>query len=242
MIQIRRSAERGHAEHGWLNSFHSFSFADYYDPKHMGFRSLRVLNEDRVAPGRGFGLHGHRDMEILSYVIDGSLAHKDNMGHEEVLGPDEIQRMSAGTGIMHSEFNPSQIKGAHFLQIWIEPATTDTRPSYEQIRFERKEKRGKWKLLAGPESGAGIEQMGVAKIGAATINQDARVMVTELENGEELRYAMDPRRYGWVQVIRGNVAVNGHALSAGDAAALSEEPEVSVSSLAGGEVLLFDLA
>src|ERR1700676_4083082 len=174
MIKIRRANERGHADHGWLDSYHSFSFADYYDPQHMGFRSLRVINEDRVAPGRGFGLHGHRDMEILSYVLGGSLAHKDNMGHQEVLGPNEIQHMSAGTGIMHSEFNPSPTEPVHFLQIWIEPAKTGNQPRYEQFRFGAGDKKGTWKLLAGPEGGNGV----------ATINQDARVFVAEISSGD----------------------------------------------------------
>ena len=175
MITIRKSEDRGHANHGWLNSYHTFSFANYFDPEFMGFRSLRVINEDRVAPGQGFGAHGHRDMEILSYVLDGSLAHKDNTGRKEVLGPNEIQRMSAGKGIVHSEFNGSKDKPVHFFQIWIEPASHGTPSSYEQIRFDTSEKRGKLKLLAGPGGGDH----------AATINQDAFVYVSDLANGEE---------------------------------------------------------
>jgi hypothetical protein len=226
MIRLRRSEERGHAQHGWLDSYHTFSFADYYDPKHMGFRSLRVINEDRVAPGRGFGLHGHRDMEILSYVISGSLAHKDNMGHREVLGPNEVQRMSAGTGIMHSEFNASDADPVHFLQIWIEPATTGTKPSYEQTRFDPEEKRGKWKLLAGPQ-----------------LNQDVRVFVAELNGGGDLSYELGADRHAWLQVIRGSVAVNGNPLRAGDGAALSDEPGISVRADGSepAEIMLFDL-
>src|ERR1700719_2519084 len=151
MIEVRKSEDRGHVNHGWLNTYHTFSFADYYDPKFMGFRTLRVINEDRVASGQGFGMHGHQDMEILTYVLEGSLAHKDSMGHQEVLGPNEIQRMSAGSGIVHSEFNASRTDPVHFLQIWIEPATTGTRTSYEQIRIYPEEKKGKLKLLAGPQ-------------------------------------------------------------------------------------------
>jgi redox-sensitive bicupin YhaK (pirin superfamily) len=227
MIQVRKSGERGHAQHGWLDSHHSFSFANYYDPNHMGFRSLRVINEDRVAPGRGFGLHGHRDMEILSYVVSGSLAHKDNMGHEEILGPNEIQRMSAGTGIMHSEFNPSPKDPVHFFQIWIKPATTGTKPSYQQVRFDPADKKDKWMLLAGPQ-----------------INQDAKVFVAELTKPQALRYDLAPKRHAWLQIIKGAALVNGTPLEAGDAAALSDEPVVSVQ-LAGAEpaeAMLFDLA
>src|ERR1700741_3975128 len=165
MISIRKSAERGYADHGWLKSFHSFSFADYFDPAHMGYGNLRVINEDRVAPGRGFGTHGHRDMEIVSYVLEGSLAHKDSMGHQEVLGPNEIQRMSAGTGVMNSEFNGSDEEPVHFMQIWIEPKSTGTKPSYEQLKFEPEEKKNKFKVLASSKK---VE-------GAATINQDATV-------------------------------------------------------------------
>jgi redox-sensitive bicupin YhaK (pirin superfamily) len=233
MIQIRRSKERGHANHGWLDTYHTFSFADYYDPKNMGFRSLRVVNEDRVAPGRGFGTHGHRDMEILTYVLEGSLAHQDNMGHQENLGPNEIQRMSAGTGIMHSEFNPSGAERVHFFQIWIEPATLGTKPSYEQISFDPSEKRNKLKRLAGPEGGNG----------AARINQDAHVFVAELGKGAEIPYTLDSKRAAWVHVVRGEIVVNGVALQTGDAAAVSGEEHLT---LAGGEtgaseMLLFDL-
>jgi quercetin 2,3-dioxygenase len=234
MIQVRRSEQRGHANHGWLDSYHTFSFADYYDPKFMGFRSLRVMNEDRVAPGQGFGMHGHRDMEILSYVLEGSLAHRDSMGHQEALGANEIQRMSAGTGIRHSEFNPSDSDQLHFFQIWIEPATRGTRPSYEQIRFDPREKRNQWKRLAGP-SGAN---------GAAQINQDAHVFVAELSKGAELSYDINIARGAWVHVARGEVLLNGVALAAGDAAALTGESHLRLTAgdTDSSEVLLFDLA
>jgi redox-sensitive bicupin YhaK (pirin superfamily) len=234
MIQIRKSEDRGHADHGWLDSYHTFSFANYYDPKHMGFRSLRVINEDRVAPGRGFGSHGHRDMEILSYVLEGSLAHKDSMGHQEVLGPNEIQRMSAGTGVMHSEFNPSPTEPVHFLQIWIQPAATGTPSSYEQIRFDPEEKRGKLRLLASPRGGPGV----------ARINQDAQVFVAELVKGGEIAYTLDSKRHAWVHVIRGAVILNGSALHAGDAAAVDHEEKLALTGAGAepSEVLLFDLA
>ena len=234
MIEIRRSEERGHAQHGWLDSYHTFSFADYYDPKHMGSRSLRVINEDRVAPGRGFGAHGHRDMEILSYVLSGSLAHKDSLGHKEVLEPNEIQRMSAGTGVVHSEFNASETEPVHFLQIWIEPASTGTRSSYEQIRFAPEDKQGRLKLLAGPQGGNG----------AATINQDAKVFVAELKQGDRIDYDLGRGRYGWLHVIRGGASVNETVLKTGDAAALSAENSLSVvaTSTEPAEILFFDLA
>jgi redox-sensitive bicupin YhaK (pirin superfamily) len=234
MIQIRRSAERGHANHGWLDSYHTFSFADYYDPKHMGFRSLRVFNEDRVTPGRGFGSHGHREMEILSYVLEGSLAHQDNMGHHEVLGPNEIQRMSAGTGVIHSEFNPSNTDPVHFLQIWIEPATRGAPSSYEQIRFDPREKQGKLKLLAAPQGG----------IGVARINQDAQVFVAELAQGGEISALLGSQRHAWLHVIRGAVTFNGTSLETGDAAAANREDRLDLAgvSIEPSEVLLFDLA
>jgi redox-sensitive bicupin YhaK (pirin superfamily) len=234
MIKVRKSEDRGHANHGWLNTYHSFSFADYYDPKFMGFRTLRVINEDRVAPGRGFGMHGHGDMEILTYVLEGSLAHKDSMGHEEVLGPNEIQRMSAGTGVRHSEFNPSSAEPLHLFQIWIEPATMGTQPSYEQIRFDPEEKKNKLKQLAGPE---GIN-------GAVRINQDARMFVTELANGAQVRYSLGSKRTAWLHVVRGRVAVNGIEMHTGDAAAVSGEEKLAFTGVDSepSEILLFDLA
>jgi len=234
MFTIRRSEERGHADHGWLDSHHTFSFANYYDPKHMGFRSLRVINDDRVAPGRGFGAHPHRDMEILSYVVDGRLAHKDSMGHKEEIGPNEIQHMSAGSGTVHSEFNGSATEPVHFLQIWIEPRTTGTPPRYEQLGFAAEEKQNKLKLLASPER----------EPGAAQINQDARVWVTELTEGAQVDYALDTNRHAWVHVIEGKVELNGHVLSTGDAAAVSKEAKLKLLGLGGekNEVMIFDLA
>ena len=233
MIQVRKSEERGHVNHGWLNTYHTFSFADFYDPKFMGFRTLRVINEDRVASGQGFGMHGHRDMEILTYVLQGSLAHKDSMGHQEVLGPNEIQRMSAGTGVRHSEFNPSSTEALHLFQIWIEPATIGTKPSYEQIRFDPEEKKNKLKRLAGPEGGNG----------AARINQDAHMFVAELAKGVEIPHSLGSKRAAWVHVVRGEVVVNGVALHTGDAAAVSGEEEVALTGgdTESSEVLLFDL-
>src|SRR5215469_7048891 len=231
MIKVRRSDERGHANHGWLDTFHTFSFADYYDPKFMGFRSLRVINEDRVAPGSGFGRHGHRDMEILTYVLEGAIAHKDSMGHQQILGPNEIQRMSAGSGVMHSEFNPSDTDPLHFFQIWIEPASSGTQPSYEQLRFDPAEKKNQWKLLAGPTGGNG----------AAQINQDARVFVAELDRDKEIPYSLDPNRAAWVHVIKGEVEVNGVSLQTGDAAEVSGESRLTLRAgePASSEILLF---
>lgn len=240
MITIRRSKERGHADHGWLDSYHTFSFADYYDPAHMGFRSLRVLNEDRVAAGKGFGAHAHRDMEILSYVLKGQLAHKDSMGHTEVLGPNEIQKMSAGKGVVHSEFNGSESEPVHFLQIWIEPKSTGTVPSYTQLKFEAAEKQNKLKVLASPQP----------EPGAVQINQDARVFVTELTKGHDVTYELAAGRYAWVQVVHGDVTLNGVALAAGDAAAVSDETAIKIQAADAitttgsetSEVLVFDLA
>ncbi len=233
MIALRRSSERGHVNHDWLESYHTFSFATYQDPKHNGFRTLRVINDDRVAPGRGFGAHAHRDMEILSYVLDGQLAHKDSMGHTRTLGPNEIQRMSAGLGVIHSEFNGSETEPVHFLQIWIEPSAKGIAPSYEQYGFEPEEKRNRWKTLASNEP----------EPGAVTIYQDAQVYLTELTPGGEITKTLKTGRGAWVHVVSGNVSVNGEALSAGDAAAVTEEQEIKlIASESGAEVVLFDLA
>jgi redox-sensitive bicupin YhaK (pirin superfamily) len=241
MITIRRSNERGHADHGWLDSWHTFSFANYHDPAHMGFRALRVVNDDRVAPGKGFGAHAHRDMEIISYVLEGRLAHKDSMGEKHVIGPNTIQAMSAGTGIVHSEFNPSEDEPVHFLQIWIEPAMEDVEPSYQQISFAQDEKKGRLKLLAGPHPPApGPDGAGAA----ALIHQDARIYAAELDAGETLTQHLGAGRYGWVQVARGSVLLNGQALGEGDGAAIGDEHELSLTGngSSGGEFLLFDLA
>ena len=234
MLTVRKSKERGHANHGWLDSHHSFSFADYHDPSHMGYRSLRVINEDRVAEGRGFGAHPHRDMEILSYVLKGKLAHKDSMGHVEVLGPNEIQKMSAGSGVVHSEFNGSETEPVHFLQIWIEPKSRGTKPAYEQIKFDAAEKLDRFKVLASAKP---VE-------GAATLNQDASVAVTELTPGKSLSYKLGDGRHAWLQVIHGEVKVNGTQLFSGDAVAVDDEPalDITAQGAANSEVLLFDLA
>jgi redox-sensitive bicupin YhaK (pirin superfamily) len=240
MITIRPAGGRGHADHGWLTSWHTFSFANYYDPAHMGFRALRVINDDRVAPGKGFGAHAHRDMEIISYVLEGSLAHKDSTGEQHVVGPNTIQAMSAGTGVVHSEFNPSENEPVHFLQIWIEPAMEDVEPSYQQISFAPAEKRGRLRLLAGPHPGAGEA--------SAVIHQDAGVYAAELQAGETLSYSLAPGRFGWVQVASGNMVLNGKKLGEGDGAAITDERELSLAWAArdgspeSTEFLLFDLA
>jgi quercetin 2,3-dioxygenase len=234
MITIRKSEERGHSDKGWLNSYHTFSFDSYKDPAHMGFRALRVINDDRVAGGRGFGAHAHRDMEILSYVLEGKLAHKDSMGHGEVLGPNEIQRMSAGKGVVHSEFNGSDIDPVHFLQIWIVPKSTGGEPEYEQVKFKPEEKQNRLKLLAGPDKASGSVQIG----------QDARMFVAELAVGAELEHSLASGPYAWVHVIRGSVQCNDQTLNAGDAAAIEQEPNLRLAALGQdpAEILLFDLA
>ena len=235
MITIRRSNERGHADRGWLNSWHTFSFADYHDPAHMGFRTLRVINDDRVAPGKGFGAHAHRDMEIVTYVLEGSLSHKDSMGERHTIGPNTIQAMSAGTGIVHSEFNPSESEPVHLLQIWIEPAMEDVSPSYQQISFAPEEKKGRLRLLAGPHHGSEA---------AALIHQDAWVYASELGAGETVNQSLAAGRYGWVQVARGSMLVNGQSLGEGDGVAISDERMLSLAGngAQGVEFLLFDLA
>jgi redox-sensitive bicupin YhaK (pirin superfamily) len=230
MITIRKSNQRGHANHGWLDTNHTFSFASYYDPKNMGFRALRVINEDRVSPGRGFGAHPHQDMEILTYVLSGVLAHKDSMGNVETLHANELQRISAGSGIVHSEYNASPSEPVHFLQIWIEPGQRVIKPTYEQVAITEDQKRGK--LL--PVAGQG---------GLLQIRQDARVLIGATEAGQTLTYALKPERAAWVHVVRGEALVNGKALSTSDAAAVTEESSLSIQGMNGeGEVLVFDLA
>jgi redox-sensitive bicupin YhaK (pirin superfamily) len=232
MIRVRRASDRGHADHGWLDTHHTFSFADYYDPAHMGFRSLRVMNEDRVSPGAGFGMHGHRDMEIITYVLSGALEHKDSLGHGEVLRPGELQRMSAGTGIRHSEFNPSNSEPTHLYQIWLEPNSTGLPPSYEQRPFAEEGRRGQWQLVASPD----------AADGSLLIHQDARVLLSVLTAGETLNYDLAPSRHAWLQVLRGAVRLNSEPLQTSDGAAISEESRLTITTDAAAEVLLFDLA
>jgi len=231
MITLRRSAERGHANHGWLDSFHSFSFADYYDPAHMGFGPLRVINEDRVEPGMGFGTHGHRDMEIVSYVLEGELEHKDSMGTGSVIVPGDVQRMSAGKGVLHSEFNPSRERSVHFLQIWIEPAVRGIAPSYEQANIPAEAKRGRLALIAG-QDGSGA---------AVTIRQDARLFATLLDGAEHVTHALAPGRRAYVHVARGRARANGQLLGAGDAAKFEDEASIALDAGESAEVLLFDL-
>jgi redox-sensitive bicupin YhaK (pirin superfamily) len=239
MIRIRKSQERGRGDQGWLKSYFSFSFANYFDPEHMGFRALRVINDDVIAPGTGFGPHGHRDMEILTYVLDGRLLHRDSMGERHILGPNEVQAMSAGTGIVHSEYNASEDEPVHSIQIWIVPEAEDFKPSYQQFAFEPAEKAGQLRLLAAPAAVASASPATVA-----SIHQDAFLYVANLQPGQGARHAIKPGRHAWAQVVRGSVTINGHALDEGDAAALSQEPELSSTSngAQGGEFLLFDLA
>ena len=232
MITLRKAAERGHANHGWLDSHHSFSFADYYDPAHMGFGALRVINEDRVQPGMGFGTHGHRDMEIISYVLDGELEHRDSMGNGSIIAPGDVQRMSAGRGVQHSEHNPSRTAGVHFLQIWIQPSVAGIAPSYEQKRIVAADKRGQLRLIASPD-GAG---------GSVTIHQDARVYAALLDGSEAVAHPLAPGRRAYVHVARGRVHVNGTPLAAGDAAKITGEAAVALDRAEDAEVLVFDLA
>lgn len=232
MINIRKSAERGHADHGWLDSYHTFSFADYHDPNHMQFGSLRVINEDRVQPGQGFGTHSHRDMEILSYVLEGALAHSDSMGKSSILRPGDVQRMTAGTGVTHSESNPSGTEGVHFLQIWILPRTTGLRPGYEQRYFSRDDKRNRLCLVASPE---GTD-------GSLTLHQDVRLFATILEDGEQITFVPGKGRRQYLQVAKGTCHLNGIELREGDGAGISGENSLLLSGTPGAELLLFDLA
>jgi redox-sensitive bicupin YhaK (pirin superfamily) len=230
MTELRPAKERGHANHGWLDSYHSFSFADYYDPRYMGYSALRVINEDRVQPGSGFGTHAHRDMEIISYVLEGSLGHKDSMGTGSTIVPGDVQRMSAGRGVRHSEFNNEKSGVTHFLQIWIEPDVTGIEPSYEQKHFGAEEKRGRLRLIASPDGAAG----------SVSIHQDARLYAGLFDGAERAEYALSPGRKGYVHVARGQVSVNGQALGAGDA--LKADPgTIVVERGSGADVLVFDL-
>lgn len=232
MLTLRRSAERGHANHGWLDSFHTFSFANYYDPTHMGFGALRVINDDRIAAGRGFGTHGHRDMEIITYVLDGAIAHKDSMGSGSTIQPGNVQRMSAGRGVMHSEFNPRADKETHMLQIWIEPNVTGIAPEYEEKAFSDAQKRGRLQAVI---SGDGVD-------GSMTIHQDVRLYAGLFDGDESATLELAPGRRAWVHVARGSLTVNGVALAAGDAVAISDETRVALSGGDNAEVLVFDLA
>jgi redox-sensitive bicupin YhaK (pirin superfamily) len=234
MITIRKSADRFHAERDWLKSRFTFSFGPFHDPAHNGFRALKVLNEDRIAPGKGFGPHSHRDMEIITYVLEGRLAHRDSMGERHTLGANEVQAMSAGDGIVHSEFNGSETEAAHSIQIWIEPRAEDLTPSYRQFAFAPSERRGRLRLLVSPEPAGDT---------VAVINQDARVYVTELAEGEAVTHKVADGRHAWAQVVRGSVSLNGVVLQEGDGAGVSDERELALEGRPGdGEVLLFDLA
>jgi redox-sensitive bicupin YhaK (pirin superfamily) len=231
MIDIRRSAERGLADHGWLKSFHSFSFADYHDPRHMGFGPQRVINEDRVQAGMGFGAHSHRDMEIISYVLEGGLAHRDSMGNGSVLKPGDVQRMSAGTGVTHSEYNASDRDLVHFLQIWIEPNVRGVKPGYEEAHFDAASKRGNLRLVASPDG----------REGSVTIHQDANLYAALVDGTETVEFTQRAGRRTYVHLVRGSAAVNGERLEAGDASKLSGAQTVRIDGAHDAEVLLFDL-
>ena len=232
MLTIRKSQDRGHADHGWLNSFHSFSFAGYHDPAHMGFGNLRVINEDRIAPGTGFGTHGHRDMEIISYVLSGELAHKDSMGNVKGIPPGDVQRMSAGTGLQHSEFNHAAGQTTHFLQIWIEPNVRGIAPSYEQKTFAEAEKRGTLRLVASPDGAQG----------SVKIHADAALYTGLLDGAETVTLPLNPARKTYVHLVRGALSANGQALSGGDALLMEKESTLSLTDGYDAEVLVFDLA
>ncbi len=231
MITLRPAGERGHAPHGWLDSFHTFSFADYYDPRHMGFRALRVINEDRVQPARGFPTHRHNDMEIVSYVLSGSLEHKDSMGNGSLIRPGDVQRMTAGTGVAHSEYNASPTELVHFLQIWILPEQRGLTPGYEQKHFSDDEKRGRLRLVASRDG----------REGSVTVHQDVRLHAGTFGAGERAEYDLAPGRHAWVHVAQGEVLLGKQLLRAGDAAGVSDESRIALEGTSGGEVLLFDL-
>jgi redox-sensitive bicupin YhaK (pirin superfamily) len=231
MLQVRKSEDRGHANHGWLDSHHTFSFGHYYDPQHMGFGPLQVINEDRVAPGQGFGAHGHRDMEIISYVLEGALEHKDSMGNGSVLHYGDVQRMTAGTGVRHSEFNHSKTEGVHFLQIWIHPSQTGIAPGYEEKHFTPDSKQGKLRLIASSDG----------RDGSVLVHQDAAIYATILNGDDRVEHALAEGRAGYVHVIRGSATVNGEALQGGDAVKVLAENQVVISGAEAAELLVFDL-
>lgn len=233
MIKIRKAQERGHANHGWLDSYHTFSFANYYDRNHMGFRALRVINEDRVSPGAGFDTHGHRDMEIITYVLAGALEHKDSIGNGSIIKPGDVQRMSAGTGILHSEFNHSQTEPVHLLQIWLLPDTKGNPPSYAQQNFGLGKTPGKLQLVAAPDG----------REGALTVHQDVNLYAGVLAKGDRTSYTLQPQRHAWIQLARGTITLNGLPLAQGDGVAISEETDIAIAATeTDAEILLFDLA
>jgi redox-sensitive bicupin YhaK (pirin superfamily) len=232
MIAVRRANERGHADHGWLNTYHTFSFADYLAPDHMGFRALRVINEDRVSAGKGFGMHGHRDMEIFSYVLEGELEHKDSLGNGAVLRPGEFQRISAGKGITHSEFNPSAKNATHFYQIWLLPERRGLEPGYAQKHFDPEGRRNQWQLVASRDG----------KVGSLPIHQDANIYLADVTAAKDLLYTIPTGRYVWLQVLRGALRVDELLLGTSDAIAVSEEKQLLIRSENQAEVMLFDLA
>ncbi len=232
MIKVRKADKRGHFDFGWLNTYHTFSFGDYYDPAHMGFRSLRVINEDMVAPGRGFPRHGHRDMEIFTYILQGGLQHRDSMGNGSIIRPGDVQRMSAGTGVTHSESNPSSDELVHLLQIWILPGKEGIEPDYEEKKFPAEEKLNRLRLIISPDGSDG----------AVRINQDAQVYASVLDQDAEVAHQLGSGRHAWIQVAAGSITVNGIELNQGDGAAVSEESELTISAREQAELLLFDLA
>lgn len=232
MIRIRKAEERGHADHGWLQANHTFSFSTYQDREHMRFRSLRVMNEDRIAPGQGFGTHPHHDMEIVTYVLEGALEHKDSMGNGEVLRPGEFQRMSAGTGITHSEFNPSQTEPTHLYQIWLLPGSKGIEPSYEQKKFDDGGMTNQLRLVASPS----------AELGSLRIHQDARIHLAKLDAGKQVTHELTWGRHAWLQVLRGKLTLNGTDLNTSDGAAISEETLLTIRATTDAEIMLFDLA
>jgi redox-sensitive bicupin YhaK (pirin superfamily) len=232
MFNIRKSADRGHFNHGWLDTYHTFSFSDYYDPAHMSFRSLRVINEDRVAPGAGFGMHGHRDMEIVTWVLSGALEHKDSLGHGEVLHPGEIQHMTAGRGIRHSEFNPSATEPVHLYQIWLLPRETGLPPTYSQKSLPAEGRADRWQLVASPDGADG----------SLKVEQDAHIYLANIKPSAELRFELAPSRHAWLQILRGSVSLNANDLTAGDGVAISNESKLDLTATNPAEVMLFDLA